>query len=232
MHCDGRNVDLTALPENVRVINGKGRFSEETAGGLDASFDGLVLLGLHARAGTPNACLAHTYEHETLEIRINGSVVGEIGVEAALAGEFGVPVVLMIGDSAGAAEAEALLPGVRTAVVKESLTFTSASLLSPAATRKLITAAARAAATETETETKTKTPIAPHVPASPVTLEIDLADGAFADKLRAGFPEAFPTTHTLTLEGPSLRGIWARYTHMRDTVNDVPRKISDLLRPR
>ena len=89
---------------------------------LDESFDGLVLLGHHARAGTRNGFLDHTMDSTRwFEYRINEQPVGEIGIEAAYAGHFNVPVIAVSGDAAAATEATELLGEVRYAVVKWGL---------------------------------------------------------------------------------------------------------------
>lgn len=86
---------------------------------LDRGFDGLILLGHHARAGTIDGFLDHTMSSSSwFEYRINGKVVGEIGIEAAYAGHHGVPVVMVSGDEATAREARATLGRVECAVVK------------------------------------------------------------------------------------------------------------------
>ncbi|MCK5801201.1 MAG: M55 family metallopeptidase [Lentisphaeria bacterium] len=100
-HYYGRNVDLTAIPEHVSVICGKPPYREDWAGGLDESFDGVVLLGFHSKFGTPDGLLHHSYELDIRDLRLNGVSVGEIGMEAAIAGDVGVPVLLVTGDSAG-----------------------------------------------------------------------------------------------------------------------------------
>lgn len=89
---------------------------------LDENFAGVILLGHHARAGTRGGFLDHTMNsREIFEVRINGRAVGEIGIEAAYAGHFGVPVILVSGDAATAAEAKDLLAPVECAVVKWGL---------------------------------------------------------------------------------------------------------------
>ena len=65
--------------------------------------------------------LPHTYELDIKDLRLGGVSVGEIGMEAAVAGDMGVPVLLVAGDSAGMAEAQSLLPGVEVVVVKEAI---------------------------------------------------------------------------------------------------------------
>lgn len=86
---------------------------------LDDTFDGVILLGHHAMAGTLNGFLDHTMSSMSwFEYRINDTVVGEIGIEAAWAGHYDVPVIMVSGDQATADEASALLGNVETAVVK------------------------------------------------------------------------------------------------------------------
>src|SRR5271170_6536356 len=124
-HWFGRNVDLARIPRCVRVLCGKPPYRAEWAGGLDSSHAGLILHGLHSMEGTGHV-LCHTYEPDFRSISIDGISVGEIGVEAAVAGDWGVPLALVIADSAGAAEAQALVPGVATVVTKISRSLTGA----------------------------------------------------------------------------------------------------------
>ncbi len=78
---------------------------------IDGS-EALILLGYHARALTPSGVLAHTYSSASIQrMRLNGRDVGEIGVDAAIAAERGVPVVLVIGDDKTLAEAAEWVPG-------------------------------------------------------------------------------------------------------------------------
>ncbi|MFA5864762.1 MAG: M55 family metallopeptidase [Phycisphaerae bacterium] len=86
---------------------------------LDETFSGVILLGHHARAGTLDGFLDHTMSSTScFEFRINDQVVGEVGIEAAYAGHFNVPVIAVTGDEAVAEEARALLGSVECAVVK------------------------------------------------------------------------------------------------------------------
>lgn len=89
---------------------------------LDESFEGLILLGHHAMAGTMGAFLDHTMKSfDWFAYRINDRLVGEIGIEAAYAGHFGVPVIAVTGDEATAVEARALLGEVECAIVKTAV---------------------------------------------------------------------------------------------------------------
>ncbi len=133
MHWLGRNIPLDEFNPAGELICGKPVLSQEFL----EQFDALILVGFHGKAGS-GTLLAHSYESDTLDIRINGRSVGEIGVEAAIAGELSVPLILVTGDSAGCAEARELMPDVRTVVVKTSLSTQGALCLPTQKTRELM----------------------------------------------------------------------------------------------
>jgi D-amino peptidase len=144
---------------------------------LDATFDGVILLGHHARAGTLNAFLDHTMDSSAwFEYRINGLTVGEIGIEAAWAGHYNVPVILVSGDAATAAEASELLPGVECAVVKWGVGRNRARCLSLAAAYAEIRRAVLAALASVGTRQ-------PWKPALPATIRLTLYRSDYADDL-------------------------------------------------
>lgn len=118
-HWFGRNIDIARLPKGVRAFCGKPPYTANWAGGLGTEHSGLILHGLHSMEGT-GQLLAHTYEPDFQRIYLNGKLVGEIGVETAIAGDFGVPLVLVVADSAGVREAAELVPNVNTVVTKIS----------------------------------------------------------------------------------------------------------------
>jgi len=130
-HDVGANVSFQGLPDAVRLAAGSpSPFS--MMHGMNETFDAVVLLGYHARAGTTAAVLEHTYTYDIFRVTMGDDLeLGEIGLNAGVAGAFGVPVVLVTGDDKAAAEAAALLPGVRCAVVKEGTTRTAAQLYAP-----------------------------------------------------------------------------------------------------
>lgn len=119
-HYCGRNVDLGALPENCFVICGKPPYRKDWAGGLDATFNGLILLGFHSKNST-GELLHHSYEPDIKGLILNGASIGEIGVETAIAGDYDVPLIMITADSAGVEEARAIAPEVASVNVKTSL---------------------------------------------------------------------------------------------------------------
>jgi D-amino peptidase len=144
---------------------------------LDSSFAGVMLLGHHAMAGTANAFLDHTMDSGSwFEYRLNGRPLGEIGIEAAFAGHFDVPVVLVSGDEACCQEARATLGEVETAVVKWALWRNRARCLPPSVARARITeAAAKATAGAAAKAYK------PFKPALPATIELTLYRTDYAE---------------------------------------------------
>ena len=101
--------------------------------------DGIVLLGYHAMAGTPEAVLEHTFSSKEVQnMYLNGVAVGEFAIDAAIAGEYGVPVIMTSGDDKLCAEAKRFLPDVVTAEVKKGLSCFGAQLLPPKKAHQLI----------------------------------------------------------------------------------------------
>ncbi len=111
--------------------------------GLDLGFDCVAIIGQHAKAGTPEGHLCHTQTLEWLDCVVNGVSVGETGEMMLLASEYGVPTVALSGDEAACREAQALVPGIATAAVKQGLSRTAAIHLHPEVARGLIREAVR-----------------------------------------------------------------------------------------
>jgi len=99
--------------------------------GIDDSFDAVAFVGYHATAGTARAILDHTIAGRVVSrITVNGIEMPELGLNAAIAGQFGVPVILVTGDTATAGQARKLLgPNVVTVAVKEAIGRYAAHLL-------------------------------------------------------------------------------------------------------
>ena len=123
VHGGGGNIRLDEMLADPRVTyHPRERAIEGTTRhwlpGLDETITGLMLMGHHAKAGTPHAFLPHTCNGNWLDLSVNGESIGEIGIEGCYAGHFGVPVILVHGDEALGKEAAARFPGVVTASVK------------------------------------------------------------------------------------------------------------------
>jgi D-amino peptidase len=114
--------------------------------GVDLGFDAAMFVGYHAMAGTASAVIDHTYTSIVHEVRLNGRPAGELAINAALAGIYGLPVVLVSGDQALAAEAKDLLgDGVEAVVVKHAVGRFAARSRSPAESCRRIREGATAA---------------------------------------------------------------------------------------
>ncbi|OHD54840.1 MAG: hypothetical protein A2096_17570 [Spirochaetes bacterium GWF1_41_5] len=118
-HGLGVNLEYELLDERCDILLGssaKPRFFL-----LDNSFTGVLLIGYHAKSNTIDSAMAHTYSGGTFHcMKINGSEVGEIALDAALCGERGVPVIFVSSDDKGIHEAKILLPWIETAITKHS----------------------------------------------------------------------------------------------------------------
>ncbi len=135
-HGDHQNVLHGELDPRVSYIQG----SIKPLGmvqGLDSSFDGAIFIGYHAKAGDPDGFLAHTGSGSVKGLWLNDVEVGEGGMNAAFAGSLGVPVILVSGDSAAAAELGPLL-GSETVTTKTAETPSSARLLHPDVVRAML----------------------------------------------------------------------------------------------
>lgn len=130
-HGSGHNLLYEELHPEAKVIMGGPRPKRFCM--LDESFAGLVLLCHHAMAGAQGGILAHSYSSVSVHRMIlNGKPIGEIGFDAALAGERGVPVIFVSSDEAGCAEAQQFLgKDLVTVATKKGLGRNCALSLSP-----------------------------------------------------------------------------------------------------
>ena len=204
MHCAGRNISLDLLDPRAELVCGK----PKPAADFIKQFDALMLIGFHGKAGS-GTLLAHSYEGDTLDIRVNGTSVGEIGMEAAIAGEFGLPLILLTGDSAGCAELKALSPATRAVEVKLSLSPCGGLCLPCAATWKAIRAAAADAVTHGRQ-------IKPFAFGSFNRLEVDLPAPPPVNLQRLGqMPEVQINGGTIRIAAATLYEAWHRYRWLR-----------------
>jgi D-amino peptidase len=145
--------------------------------GVDLDGIGAVFYtGYHAKAGTPAAPLAHTWSGFLNDVRLNGLSTGEFGINAAIAGYYGVPVTLVTGDEKAVAQTQALLgEQVVGVAVKQGISTFSARHLHPTVANELIRAAA-------EQATRNASSARPYVLPADVTVELDFEHQARADQ--------------------------------------------------
>ncbi len=152
--CDAHNVGINLIAETLdtraTLIMGGPR-PLAMMDGIDDSYDAVFLVGYHACAGTAQAVIAHVYTARIASVRINDIKLGEIGLSAMVAGWFGVPVALVTGDQATAAEAGALLGDVEVAEVKTAIGAYAAHCMHPRKSAEKIELCARRALAQIET---------------------------------------------------------------------------------
>jgi D-amino peptidase len=171
-HWDMRNLLAEELNPAAELLSGSPKRLSMVEG-VDEGFDAAMFIGYHAMAGTCNAIIDHTYTSRVYQARVNGNPVGELALNAAMAGEHGVPVALVSGDQALAAEARTLLgEGVETVVVKNAVGRFAARALSPSVACMRIRSAAVAALKREHTVFRFQPPI---------RLEVDFIVSQMAD---------------------------------------------------
>jgi len=144
-HGNGQNLLIERLPKDVQIVRSWPR-PLMMVEGIDSTFDAVLFVGYHTGTTNAEGVRAHTMSSANFaDVRLNGVSVPEAGLNAAIAGHFGVPVALITGDDAVVKEARALLGDLEGAVVKWPLGFHSARTLTPDASCELIREKAKAA---------------------------------------------------------------------------------------
>ena len=135
----------------------------------------VVLIGMHAMAGTRTAFLDHTQNSAKIHRYFyNGKRIGEMSQAGFFAGYFGVPVVAVSGDLAACREAEELFPGIPVATVKTAIKRNKAQCLPLAEARELIKDAVKRGFSERES-------FSPMEANLPLTVEIEFNRCDYAD---------------------------------------------------
>ncbi len=213
-HNVGLNLILEEMDERVAVIMGSPRplcMME----GIDMGFDVAFLVGYHGMAGTANATLVHTFTSRIAEVRVNDMVFGEIGLSAALAGHYQVPVALVTGDDQTALEATNLLEGIETVEVKRGIGGHAALCLQPQRSRKLIYEGAKKALSRTAA-------LRPFRVEGAVELRVRLTTPSGADRMMRipGVERADNTS--VRFEGRDFLEAFRAFYTMSDLIDLVP----------
>lgn len=163
--------------------------------GIQAGYDALILIGYHASIGTPGAVRAHTMSSKRFYgMRLNGQHASEAMLSAAVAGHFGVPVVMVTGDDKTVEEVKRTIDEKIVGVaVKRAIGYHAAENMSPQAARVLITAATKQALQQLPA-------FKPYVLAKPVKIEI-----AFKNMLNAEILSLLPGIERV--DGSTIRFI-------------------------
>lgn len=124
-HGDGANLRFDRLDRRCQIMLGTGFKRRFPC--IDESFAGVLMIGYHAMEGTPKGVLSHTYSHASYRsIHVNGVEVGEIAMDAAVAGEFGIPAIFLSSDDKGCKEGFGFMPWLETVTTKQGLGYNCA----------------------------------------------------------------------------------------------------------
>lgn len=215
---DAHNVGLNLLPEELderaELIMGTPR-PLSMMEGVDQGFDAAFLIGYHAKPGTQDGLIIHNFHSRIRNMTLNGLSVGELGMNAALAGLYGVPVALVSGDVVTGEEARALMPWVDTVAVKRGIGAYAAQCLHPNVCRRRIHDAAVTALRTLQTKK-------PWRVQEPAVLELELTTTSTADRLARipGLKRVAPMTMRT---GPvDLRTAFDTFLTAADLVDMVP----------
>jgi D-amino peptidase len=166
-HGNGQNLLLEQLPSDVTVVRSWPR-PLGMMSGIDETFDGVILIGYHASTANSRGVRAHTMSSANVtDLWLNGVSMSEGGMAAAMAGQFGVPVIMISGDDVAVAETQVIIGDTEGAVVKWASGFHSARTLTPEAGREVIR-------TRTNSAVSRIGDFKPYVLDTPIELELSL----------------------------------------------------------
>ena len=164
-HGNGENLLIEQFPPDVRIVRSWPRKLQMMAG-IDETFDAAIFIGYHSSTTNPAGVRAHTFSSATLtRVALNGVEMSEGAWNAAIAGHFGVPVVMISGDDAAVAEVRKVIGPIEGAETKKSLGFHSALTLTPQAALELIGPRVKAALAR-------RAELKPYKPEGPVTVDV------------------------------------------------------------
>jgi D-amino peptidase len=144
-HGNMQNLLIEKFPADIQIVRASPR-PLSMMQGIDSTFDAAIFIGYHSSTTNPAGVRAHTISSARFAgIDLNGAPAAESRINAAIAGYFGVPVVLISGDDIATAELKQTLGDVETAVVKRAIGFHSAITSTPEAAQKLIRERTKAA---------------------------------------------------------------------------------------
>jgi len=146
---------------------------------LEQGCDAALFVGMHARAGTPDGVMSHTISGRDFQnLWFNGTLVGETGINAALCGTWGCPVLMVTGDEASCREGKGLLgDGLTTVAVKRGFGAFGARIIPPVRARDMIEAGAKQALADLSA-------VPPWDPGQPSEIRVEYKNTTAPDQLR------------------------------------------------
>ncbi len=144
-HGNMQNLLIDRFPAGVTIVRGAPR-PLMMMEGIDSSFSAAMFIGYHSATTNTQGVRAHTISSATFAaVRLNGQPMSESGINATIAGFFGVPVVMVSGDEQAVGEVQKMIGNVEGAIVKKAISFHAAAVMTPEASQALIRAKAKAA---------------------------------------------------------------------------------------
>ena len=191
-HGNGQSVLIDKLPDDVQIVRGFPR-PLEMMQGIDATFAAALFVGYHGSEWTTGAVRSHTISSaRLLGVKLNGLEVSEGIYNAALAGQFGVPVAFISGDRLAVTQLQKVVPGAEGAIVKEPFGYHSALTVTPARGQTLIRDGVRRAMAKLGT-------LQPYRVTTPIDLEVGFK--LTLDAERAAFVPGLTRSDTHSVKG-------------------------------
>jgi len=164
-HGNGENLLIEQFPPEVRIVRSWPRKLSMMAG-IDETFAAAIFIGYHASTTNPTGVRAHTNSSATLtRVGLNGVDMTEGAWNAAIAGHFNVPIVMISGDDAAVAEVRKVIGPIEAVEVKKALGFHSAQTMPPQAALPLIAEGVRKGLAR-------RGELKPYKPAAPMTVDV------------------------------------------------------------
>jgi len=209
-HGSHTNLIQDELDPRVRLLRG----SLKPYGmmqGLELSHAGVVFIGYHGKAGSTGSFAAHTGSGRVADLRVNGTSIGEGGMNILFAAWHRVPAIFVTGDGVAVSQARELAPDIRAVAVKEGIWNSAVSTMSPDSARTAIRRGVAAAVRATIGATPRPTP--------PINVELDYTSTLFAD-IAEGIPGIIrggPKTVAFTVDNypAAYRMIRILYKHLQ-----------------
>jgi len=178
-HDTGRNLLVEKIAEDFEVIQGSA-YELGMMAGISKDFGASIQVGYHSMRNTHAGTLGHTYTYAITGLKLNGVMVGESGLSAAIAGHFGVPLVFVSGDIHAVRQAQKLVDGIVGVPTKEGVGLYGARSLTPRKAQDLIRKGTKEAVEKADT-------IKPYVVKRPIQMEV-----AFERPLMAQYASQIP----------------------------------------
>ena len=210
-HGNGQNLLIDRFPPDVTIIRSWPR-PLMMMEGIDSTFDAAIFIGYHASTTSAAGVRAHTISSAHLAaVELNGVAMPESGINAAIAGYFGVPVVAISGDNVAVSEAQSLIGGMEGAVVKRAISFHAAATMTPEAAQQLVRQKVKAGL-------QRRAALKPYIVRSPVRLDVTFKNYTPAEMLTFLPSVQRTASHAIRFEGRDILQV-SRFLEFINTYN-------------